>query len=330
MADLEEFVGGLHSPDSEDRIYSINAIAHMGPSAASAIPDLVALLDDPDEDIARLSLRALAFLGPDILPLKPRIVSLLRDNRSGIRQAAVFALGTMGASAADTVPFLVSMLNDQHPGVQWHLMMALGRVTVDLERTVELLRQALGREDEQTRDDAEQALRREYADARSTDATPRRADPPVRPLKRRTVRSLDEQETRTLAVSAARGHALLPANLVLQGPEGVVSAIAAVIDDVHAGKRRLTNNEATDVSTLLGEQIRSATGWSWMVFSADGLDRSLLSLVNSDRSWVCIPSQTVHDSLSGKARANTISVLFHLMAQHRLPLADAGSLELIR
>src|SRR5215475_201405 len=330
MADLEEFIRGLHSTDRAERIYAINAIADIGAAAASAIPELVVLLDDSDETIARLSLRGLSFLGPDILSLKPRIVSLLRDPRSGIRQTAAFALGSMGASAADTVPILVAMLNDHDTGVQMHVMIALGRVTVDLERTVELLRQALEHEDEQSRDDAEQALRRQYADARSTDTTRIRADPPVRPLTRRTVRSLDEQESRALADSAARGRALLPADRALQGPEDVVRAIAAVIDDVRADKRRLTDDEAADVGTLLGEQMRRVAGWSWVVFSADGLDRSLLGLMNSDRSRVCIPSQTVHDNLADRARANTIAALFHIVAGGLLPRENADSLELIR
>jgi hypothetical protein len=237
----------------------------------------------------------------------------------------------MRASAADTVPFLVAMLDDQDFGVRMHVMTALGRVTVDLERTVELLRQALEHEDGQIRDEAEQALREAYADARSTDTTPRPADPPpARPLKGRTVRNLDEQESRALADSAARGHALLPADLALRGPEDVVSAIAAVVDDVRAGKRRLPDDESADIGALLGEQIRRVTDWTWVVFSADGLDRSLLGLVNSDRSLVCLPSQTVYDNLANKSRANTIPALFHIMAAGRLPREDADSLELIR
>jgi|SRR5215813_2393622 len=71
MADLEEFIRGLLSPDKEDSIYSINAIAYLGPSAASAIPELVSLLDDSDEDIARLCGRASA----------PGPTQTFRDNR---------------------------------------------------------------------------------------------------------------------------------------------------------------------------------------------------------------------------------------------------------
>ena len=81
MGDLEEFIRGLHAHDMDVQLYSINSIAQLGPSAASAIPELVALLDDEDEVIARLSLRALAYLGPAILPLKPRFAHLLQDPR---------------------------------------------------------------------------------------------------------------------------------------------------------------------------------------------------------------------------------------------------------
>jgi hypothetical protein len=330
MAYLEEFLDGLHAPDRDERIYSVNAIAHLGPSAASAIPELVALLDDPDEDIARLSLRALSFLGPDVLSLKPRIVGLLRDPRSGVRQMAAFALGAMGTSATDAIPFLISTLDDQDFGVQMHVMTALGRVTDNIERTVQLLRQALEHEDEQFRDDAEQALRREYADARSTDKIPTRADPPGRPLKRRTVRKPDEEESRQIADFVERGQALLPADLALQGPEDVVSAITALIDDVRARTCRLTGDEAIYIATLLGEQIRKVTGWSWVFFSADGLDRSLMGLTTSDCSRVCIPAETVYNNLADEARANTIPLLFRAIAQDRLPPADAGSLELVR
>lgn len=36
MTDVEEFVRGLHSPDREERIYSINAITYLGPGALRA------------------------------------------------------------------------------------------------------------------------------------------------------------------------------------------------------------------------------------------------------------------------------------------------------
>jgi HEAT repeats len=330
MGDLEEFTRGLHAHDMDVRLYSINSIAQLGPSAASAIPELVALLDDKDEDIARLSLRALAYLGPAILPLKPRFAHLLQNPRPGIRQMAAFALSAMGTSAANTVPILAPMLNDEDPGVQMYVMLALGSVTDDLDSTVLALRQALEREDGQTRAEAEEALRREYATAKSRKLPLRdESPPPPKPLGRRTVRVLDQGERSALADWAAGGRAMLTADPGLRDPADVVDAIAAIVDEARAGRCRLSDDEARDLSALLGEQIRTVTGWSWVVFSADGLDRSILGLVAPDLSLVCIPAQTIHASLADKDRVNSIPLLFRVMAENRLPPAEADSLELL-
>jgi hypothetical protein len=330
MGDLEEFIRGLHADDNEVRLYSISSIAHLGPSAASAIPELVALLDDKDEDVARLSLRALAFLGPDIFPLKPRFVDLLRDPRSGVRQMAAFALSAMGTAAADTVPILVPMLNDERIGVVMHVLGALGSVTDDLDSTVLALRQALEHEDEPTRAEWEEDLRREYAEAKTRKLPLRdESPPPSKPLGRRSVRALNQRERRALADWAEGGRDMLTADPGLRDAADVVNAIAAIVDDARAGRRRLSDDEERDLSALLGEQIRTVTGWSWAVFSADRLDRTILALVAPNRSLVCIPALTIYGNLADKDRVNSIPELFRVMAKNWLPPAEADSLELL-
>jgi hypothetical protein len=330
MGELDEFIRGLHARDKEVRLYSINSIAQLGPSAASAIPELVALLDDKDEVIARLSLRALAFLGPDIPSLKRRFADLLQDPRAGIRQMAAFALSAMGTSAADTVPILVPMLNDEDTGVIMHVLGALGSVTDDLDSTVLALHQTFEHEDEQMRAGWEEVLRQEYEKAKSRKLPLRdESPPPSKPLGRRTVRALDQGERRALADWAMGGRAMLTADPGSRDPADVVDAIAAIVDDDRAGRRRLSDDEERDLSALLGEQIRTVTDWSWIVFSADGLDRSVLGLVAPDRSLVCIPALTIYGNLADKDRVNSVPTLFRAMADNVLPPAEADSLELL-
>ena len=326
-SDLQGFIRGLRSDDRDIRIYSINSISHLGVDAASAIPDLLALWDDPDEDIARLSVRAIGFLGPDILPLKPRVVALLGDRRSGIRQTAAWLLGIMGPSAADTVPVLAPMLNDENVGVQMQAMSALASVSDELDVAVEALRRALQHEDEPTRAEAEQVLRREYAERPSW---PRvmRDSAPSKPIGRRSVRSPSEEERETIAALAAAGRALLALGPWRQGPADVVTAIETLVDEARAGESQLTKDEIFNLSYLLGEQVRSASKWEWALFvMEDDVEHSPMVLVAPDHSLVWQPAATVHAALANKDGANTIVTLFDVITCDRLPaLEKPGSL----
>jgi hypothetical protein len=326
-SDLQGFIRGLRSDDREIRIYSINSISHLGVDAASAISDLLTLWDDPDEDIARLSVRAIAFLGPDILPLKPRVVALLGDRRPGIRQTAAWLLGIMGPSAADTVPVLAPMLNDENVGVQMQAMTALASVSDELDVAVEALRRALQHEDEPTRAEAEQALRREYAERPSWPRVMRDSAPP-KPIGRRSVRSPSEEERETIAALAAAGRALLALGPWRQGPADVVTAIETLVDEARAGESHLTKDQIFNLSYLLGEQVRSASNWEWALFvMEDDVEHSPMVLVAPDHSLVWQPAATVHAALQDKDGANTIFKLFDVITCDRLPaLEKPGSL----
>jgi HEAT repeat protein len=326
-SDLQGFIRGLRSDDREIRIYSINSISHLGVDAASAISDLLTLWDDPDEDIARLSMRALTFLGPDILPLKPRVVALLGDHRPGIRQMAACLLGVMGPSAADTLPVLAPMLNDENVGVQMYAMSALANVADELDVAVETLRRALQHEDEPTRAEAEQALRREYAERPSWPRVMRDSAPP-KPIWRHSVRSPSEEERETIAALAAAGRALLALGPWRQGPADVVTAIETLVDEARAGESHLTKDEIFNLSYLLGEQVRSASNWEWALFvMEDDVEHSPMVLVAPDHSLVWQPAATVHAALQDKDGANTIFKLFDVITCDRLPaLEKPGSL----
>jgi hypothetical protein len=326
-SDLQGFIRGLRSDDREIRIYSINSISHLGVDAASAISDLLTLWDDPDEDIARLSVRAIAFLGPDILPVKPRVVALLGDRRPGIRQTAAWLLGIMGPSAADTVPVLAPMLNDENVGVQMQAMTALASVSDELDVAVEALRRALEHEDEPTRAEAEQALRREYAERPSWPRVMRDSAPP-KPIGRRSVRSPSEEERETIAALAAAGRALLALGPWRQGPADVVTAIETLVDEARAGESHLTKDEIFNLSYLLGEQVRSASNWEWALFvMEDDVEHSPMVLVAPDHSLVWQPAATMHAALQDKDGANTIFKLFDIITGDRLPpLEKPGSL----
>jgi HEAT repeat protein len=326
-SDLQGFVRGLSSDDREIRIYSINSISHLGVDAAGAIPDLLTLWDDPDEVIARLSVRALAFVAPDMLPLKPRVVALLGDHRPGIRSTAAWLLGVMGPSAADMVPMLAPMLNDEDFGVQMHAMTALANVADDLEVAVEALRRALRREDEPTRAEAEQVLRREYAKRPSSPRVMRDSAPP-KPIGRRSVRGPSEDERETIAALAAAGRALLALGPWRQGPADVVTAIETLVDEARAGESHLTKDEIFNLSYLLGEQVRSASNWEWAFFvTEDDVEPWPMVLVAPDHSFVWQPAATVHAVLQDQDRANTIFKLFEIITCNRLPaLEKPGSL----
>jgi HEAT repeats len=255
-------------------------------------------------------------------------VALLGDRRPGIRQTAAWLLGIMGPSAADTVPVLAPMLNDENVGVRWQATTALASVADELDVAVDALRRALQHEDEPTRAEAEQALRREYAERPSSPRVMRDSAPP-KPLGHRSVRRPSEEEIETIAALAAAGRALLALGPWRQGPADVVTAIETLVDEARAGESRLTKDEIFNLSYLLGEQVRSASNWEWALFvMEDDVEHSPITvLVAPDHSLVWQPAATVHAALQDKDGANTIFKLFDIITGDRLPgLEKPGSL----
>jgi len=89
------------------------ALGQIGPAAAAAVGDLVALLHDPDETVRCRTAEALGRLGAQPAATVPALTALLADGSAAVKAAAARGLGALGKEAAAAVPALIGLLQDR-------------------------------------------------------------------------------------------------------------------------------------------------------------------------------------------------------------------------
>ena len=77
---------------------AFNALANLGPRAASAVPDLIEMLDEAPLGLRRRAAWLLGTIGPAAEPATPKLAALLRHPDARLRDVAARALGQIGAS----------------------------------------------------------------------------------------------------------------------------------------------------------------------------------------------------------------------------------------
>lgn len=112
---LDRLTAELRSGEAARRQKAAKDIGEIGPTAAAAIPALVAQGADDSADVRVASAMALGRLGA---PEKgvPILVELLRRDGLHERMAAAFALARMGPAAKDAVPALAAVLETNRGG----------------------------------------------------------------------------------------------------------------------------------------------------------------------------------------------------------------------
>ena len=107
---------------------AIRAVSAFKPSAAPAVPDLIALLTHADPTVRWNATRTLGKLDDVAAPAIPGIVAQLGDPDPTVREYAAQALGDLGPSAASGIPALVRALGDPVPKVRYRAVEALGKM----------------------------------------------------------------------------------------------------------------------------------------------------------------------------------------------------------
>jgi HEAT repeat protein len=135
--------------DAELRRLAILAIADIGPAAAAAVPNLIALLRaDPDIEMREKAAVALEKIGPSAAAAVPTLVEKLKDvdEARNIRIKCAMALQKIGPveAAVKAVPTLLAILVDpkQDYGVRDRVMFAL-RVHYENYREMKGVKEAL-------------------------------------------------------------------------------------------------------------------------------------------------------------------------------------------
>lgn len=77
---------------------AFNALANLGPRAASAVPDLVEMLNGDQHELARSAAWILGMIGPAAEPAVPSLTRLLRHPDERLRTVAARALGQIGGA----------------------------------------------------------------------------------------------------------------------------------------------------------------------------------------------------------------------------------------
>jgi HEAT repeat protein len=126
-AESDEYEFSKRYPDAETnvRCAAIQALSEFGKAAASAVPDLIALLRDEHGCVRSAAVMALGRIGESAVP---ELSNLLGDEETFVRSSTVEALRELGPSAASAVPELVTVLRDEN----WYLRSRVVEVLVDL------------------------------------------------------------------------------------------------------------------------------------------------------------------------------------------------------
>jgi HEAT repeat protein len=135
----------------------------IGPTAAAAVPELIALLDSPQHELRIKTLIALGEIGPQAAPGVEAIVQRLEsDEIMGARYAAAFALGSIGQAGEEVNRPLVDAARGEDVVLRTISLWALAKLNPDEERVVryaaEQIVANLASEDPQVRGVAARAL----------------------------------------------------------------------------------------------------------------------------------------------------------------------------
>lgn len=110
--------------DKELKDIANNGLFELGPAAAPAIPDYVAMIgeDFNDNAIARYTLAAIGS------PAVPALIPLLQADNRKVREAAIDILGDIGTEAREALPALQELLHDSDKRIREAATRAVAKV----------------------------------------------------------------------------------------------------------------------------------------------------------------------------------------------------------
>lgn len=132
--------------DKQTRLPALQVLNHMGPDAAPALPELVAMLK-LDEDTRQRAIYVFSNIGK---PAVPKLIALVQDAEAdaAARIAAMQALAYLGESAKQVVPAVVEALkNATEPSERLAAASAVARLGEPNETAMQVLVEHLTAED---------------------------------------------------------------------------------------------------------------------------------------------------------------------------------------
>ncbi len=292
--DVPALVKALRRAGADERIEAAEDLGRLGPAAADALPELVALAEKAADPRLRLeAAKAVAGIAPKSAAGLPVLTTALGDRAGKVRKRAAECLGDLGPGARPAVEALVKTAADPDPGVSWAALDALGQIGPDAEPAVPALIEAL--KDARVRAAAVDALgqigRKARAAGPALEKLLRGDDVAVRwavasalvrvggPGARAGVRYLLETATRDPArnwtdanniLMAPAAREALPALLEAIGDPAIRELAAKTAVDVSI---YLTGQPLSDVKPLLGDRNAAVRCVSaWVLYSARAAD----------------------------------------------------------
>ncbi len=103
---------------------ALDALAELGPDAAPAIPELIAMIDDTAKEnfAARW---VLAKIGP---PAVPALIPLLKSDSRKVRVTAIDALAEIGPAAREALPALQELQSESDRNIRSSASMAIAKI----------------------------------------------------------------------------------------------------------------------------------------------------------------------------------------------------------
>jgi HEAT repeat protein len=154
---LPLLIAGLYNPHIFPGMAAA-ALTGFGPSAARAVPALIAKLSDPHPDNRWSAACALASIGSAAEAAVPDLAASLSDSDEKVRWYSAWALGEIGPAAADAVPALIERLNDFDDDVRGYSARALGKIGGASLPSLPSLRSLLQDENAAVREEAAAAI----------------------------------------------------------------------------------------------------------------------------------------------------------------------------
>lgn len=129
---VAEWLESMHSDDADVRFYATFALGYFTPHPANnkkVVAALGAATRDKDGGVRWMAVKGLSRLGPNAADAVPDLIAVLSDEKSPIRHLAAMALGGIGPQAEDAAPELIkAVYTTQDFALYASAGIALGRI----------------------------------------------------------------------------------------------------------------------------------------------------------------------------------------------------------
>jgi HEAT repeat protein len=139
---MEKLIGGADA-ETADRIFS--AFASLG---AKIMPLAINALKDPSPLRRERAMRVLAKVGPEAAPAVPELIAIVNGQDAKLKMEALFAIAAIGPGAGAATPAATAALKHADPHVQQTAAYALGKIGPAAKDAVAPLKQLTASNDD--------------------------------------------------------------------------------------------------------------------------------------------------------------------------------------